>query len=642
MNIGSFVRRSCSLMASCLLFLGYGISGQAQIATLNVTNFGAIGDCANITVNVTSNSAVVVTTNQFSSADVGKVVQLFSGGYFAILTTNTPFFGNYRGTPTNHQDLVATILSVANGTNVTISSVCGVTATNLLCTYGTQNKTAFDNCIAAAPNPCTIHIPAGNYMLIPPTALDTNFVQSAGFNTFPTVAFSKGGIRFLGDGTNLTILTGNGAWQQKGQNAGYRGYMFEYLLPLTNGGGSITWEGIQFNGNAVRNHAPYTSFPAIPTDGSGWDFSHHCFAGVGPPPTFTSETYTNCFFTHWHGETIYEQLTITNSFINIANCTFNDGNATALNISFSHNCHDSLFVDYNEIEENYEAYASVPSYFQNNIATNMHGAMIGLNGAMTNSINPTYYIQNNTFYFQNAIAGIQTAPAMNVVISSNSFVGVDGSGVAINLSSAGRQGNTISSNILIQFNVFSNCYYGVCCSGGSGRISTVQINTNWYYGPPGTCEFVNGNGFTTNITMTGNTATNCFAAIDGKSLAGQWFLDDLSNQFPPWSQTDSIGKTNTITYARGMRQQITPYVINSVWVIDDAQPQKIPPGAVLQITHTGNFPATLFASTTKIGFPTVLIPGQMAMYRWTNSVWKKVSLLLPPNNLEAGPSTNTP
>jgi hypothetical protein len=638
MNTGSFVRRSFFLLAGCLLFFGLGTSVKAQIATLNVTNFGAIGDCANITVSVTSNSAVVVTTNQFSSADVGKVVQLFGAGYFAKLTANTPFFGNYRGTPTNHQDLVATILSVADGTNVTISSFCGVTATNLLCTYGTQNKTAFDNCIAAAPNPCTIQIPAGNYMLIPPTALDTNFVQPGYLYTYPTITLRKGGIHFLGDGTNLTILTGNGAWQQKGQNTAYRGYMFEILSPITNNG-ALTFDGIQFNGNAVRNHSPYTYYPATPTDGTGWDDSHHCIVGVGTAPIFTSESYTNCFFTHWHGEIIYEQLSITNGFVDVGNCTFVDGNATALNISYSHNYHDSFFSDLDEVEENYEAYASTPSFFQNNIVTNMFGALIALNGALSNSINPTYTIRSNLFYTSSG-NGIQTTPACNVIISRNTFIG-NGGGFAVVLSVAGYQGSTINSNIVVEFNTFTNVYYGFVASGGGGNVANVQVNSNSFYGAPGTSIFANGNGWSTNVSLRGNFATNCWAAIDGRTLAGQWFLDDASNLFPPWSQTDSTGKTNTITYATGMKQQITPYVTNSVWAIDDAHPQKIPPGAVLQITHTGNFPAPVFASTTKIVLPTVLTPGQMVMYRWTNSVWKKISFLIAPTGLLAGP-TNAP
>ena len=118
----------------------YNIIASAQ-TQLNVTNFGAVGDCADITVSVSSNSPVVITTNLFTSADVGKVMCLFGAGYYATLSTNGYFNGSYGNTPTNHQDMVVTIYSVSNGTNVTISSVCGVTTNNIHCTYGTQNKT---------------------------------------------------------------------------------------------------------------------------------------------------------------------------------------------------------------------------------------------------------------------------------------------------------------------------------------------------------------------------------------------------------------------------------------------------------------------------------------------------------------------
>ena len=44
-------------------------SSQAQV-TLNVTNFGARGDAVQFSANTASNSGLVTTTNQLSSADV--------------------------------------------------------------------------------------------------------------------------------------------------------------------------------------------------------------------------------------------------------------------------------------------------------------------------------------------------------------------------------------------------------------------------------------------------------------------------------------------------------------------------------------------------------------------------------------------
>src|SRR4030081_426693 len=99
-----------SLVASWLAAFAQVASSRAQ-TILNVTNFGARGDAVQVWVNTVSNSAVVLSTNQFSSADVGKVMMLFGAGAYT--------------TPTNNQDLLVTIVTVLNGTNVSISSVAG-------------------------------------------------------------------------------------------------------------------------------------------------------------------------------------------------------------------------------------------------------------------------------------------------------------------------------------------------------------------------------------------------------------------------------------------------------------------------------------------------------------------------------------
>ena len=45
--------------------------------TLNVTNFGAVGDCLHVYVKTTEDSNVITFTNILSSADEGKIIQLF-------------------------------------------------------------------------------------------------------------------------------------------------------------------------------------------------------------------------------------------------------------------------------------------------------------------------------------------------------------------------------------------------------------------------------------------------------------------------------------------------------------------------------------------------------------------------------------
>jgi len=64
--------RHLRLIISAFCFLLSVFSLRAQIS-INVTNFGAIGDVVRFSVNTVSNSTVVSVagTNRFSSADVG-------------------------------------------------------------------------------------------------------------------------------------------------------------------------------------------------------------------------------------------------------------------------------------------------------------------------------------------------------------------------------------------------------------------------------------------------------------------------------------------------------------------------------------------------------------------------------------------
>jgi hypothetical protein len=615
------------LLTSCLILLAQ----QASASTLNVTNFGAIGDCANITVSVTSNSTVVVTTNIFSGKDVGKIMCLFGAGYKSFLSSTGIFQGNYQGTPTNNQDMVVTILSVQNGTNVSISSACGVTANQILCTYGTQNKSAFDNCIAAAPNPCTILIPTGNYLLIPPTALDTNYVQTGQWDSSPTITIRKGGIHFLGNGTNLTILTGNGAWQQKGFDEAYRGYLFSLLAPVTNDG-PLIFDSIQFNGNAARKHAGYSYAPAVPTDGSGWDPTHHPIIESGTAPGWAYKSYTNCLFTHWHGETL-QGLFGGAGFLDVGNCSFVDGNATVFNSSLSHDYHNNSIYDYYQVEEFYEGYATNSSCFRFNLVTNIYGGGIVINGGVTNYAIPSYNIYNNTFYC-NGKFGVGTTPALNVFIISNYF-----NNGYIKPGIAGYQGSSINKNFFIAFNTFTNAPTAIVF-GSAGRNSSafVSIISNTACVSEAFAENVSG-AWITNVSLACNAAN---MGLDNSSAAGQWFLDSISDQFPPHVDSDALG-INAVTYSWGMRHKTTAIHTNSIFYLDDSQPAQIPPTAILQVTNAGAV-SILYTSTNLVN-PITMTNGYSAMFQWTNNVWQLVWPtfgLMPPRDLRLNGSLQGP
>jgi hypothetical protein len=600
-----------------LLLILLGLASMVHVApaaTLNVTNFGAVGDCREVYVRVTTNSAVIATTNMFTAGDVGKVVQLFGAGYFSSLSSTGAFGGNYQGTPTNHQDLVATIIAVANGTNVTLSSVCGVTTNNIRCTYGTQNKAAFDNCITAAQSNDVIYIPAGNYLLMPPSALNPNYVQKGQFDCEPTITLFKGGLTFRGDGTNASILTGNGAWQQKGWDSAYRGYLFRLLGPVTNNG-PLIFDKLQLNGNATRKHTGYSGWAAAPTDGSGWDVTHHAISQQVSTEDFRYISITNCLFTRWHGETI-QGISTGTGVLDVGNCWFIDGNSTVINYNNQHDFHDNLVTDYYQVAEDGQfTPASGVAYIRNNVFSNIYGtAMIALTGAYTNINHPGYIIASNVFSITSPKYGIITAGAKNISILSNHF---DGGGIA--LGTAGQQGTDCNRNYVIANNVFTNAQTALAISGsGKNRIEDVvvvgnsaTVSINFAIASQGAASW------STNVVFHQNKANK---GIWCTWATGQYFVDDVSNEFPPHDVLDNSG-TNAITYGRGMRHNLYPNSTSAKFYLDTATAAQIPVGALLKVTNH-NLAATLYTSTNLVN-PIAMSNGYAATFRWTNGVWQQ-------------------
>jgi hypothetical protein len=596
-------------------------SAPAQ-TTLNVTNFGAIGDCANITVSVTSNSAVMTTTNTFMAGDVGKVVQLFGAGYFSSLSSTGLFAGNYHGTPTNHQDLVATILSVdASGTNVTLNRACGITTNNIRCTFGTDNRVAFSNCILAAQSNDVIYIPTGNYQLMNPDVLDTNFVMTSQYDGGATITLSKGGLTFLGDGTNSTILTANGAWQQKGYDVAYFGYLFNlnngYQPPTNNG--PLIFNGIQFNGNATRNHsALYTFWPPVPTDGSGWA-GHHAFVDGYTPQGNIYKSWTNCLFIHWHGECIDGIAGGTNCFVDIGNCRFIDGNATVINYNYRHDFHDNWVEDYYQVAEDGQFLPGTGiSYLRRNTFTNIYGvAAIALVGAYTNVQPPSYEISGNNFALSRY--GIMTAGIKNVSIISNVF-----NGGGIILGAAGNQSTFWNSNIVVAFNTFTNVQVTMMFNGaGANRVEDVLVVSNTATLFAGGSSFFaesgqGANSWSTNVVFRYNTANK---GLWSTWAAGQYFIDDPSNVFP-FNAVNSSTTNKPVSYAYGMRQKLVATETTNIFYLDDSSPAQIPPTAVLLVTNSG-LAAVLYTSASLVN-PITMTNGYSVIFQWTNGVWKNV------------------
>jgi hypothetical protein len=626
MNLHSFFRKDRSRISVWLIALGIIVLRQlSSAATLNVADYGAVGDCREIYVRVTTNSAVMVTTNTFTAGDVGKIVQLFGAGYYASLSTNGGFAGNYHGTPTNHQDLVATILSVSKGTNVTLSRVCGVTASNIRCTYGTQNKKAFDAAIAAAGSNDVIYIPAGNYHLVAPSALDTNYAQASIYHSQPTITLNRGGLTFLGDGTNRTILTGNGAWQQKGMDSAYRGYLFYLAGPLTNFG-PLIFDSIRFDGNATRNHSSlFTSYPAIPTDGSGWDVTHHLLISGVTTKDVSYLGFTNCFVTRWHGETI-QGISTGTGIADFGNCTFVDGNATVINFNGEHDFHDNIVTDYYQVAEDGQfVLASGVCKIRNNVFSNIYGTTtIALTGASTNIDHPGYIISSNVFNLIAPKYGIAAIGAKNITINSNYF---DGGGIVIG--AAGQQGTDYNRNYLISNNVFTNAQVAVSFQGyGNNRAEDFLIENNTATVSLGFATAAERAGsWSTNVVIRNNTANR---GPWSTWATGQYLIDDVSNDFPPYADADLL-PVNAVSYGRGMRHNLYPKSTSARFYLDTATPMQIPEGAILRLTNNV-YAATLYPSANLVN-PIVMLGGHSATFCWTNGTWQSVSSLIGPSNL---------
>ena len=595
------LHRSLVLLAFCFLVA----NDHAELRPLNVTDFGARGDADSITANTVSGSPVVTVpaANAFSSADIGKLVLLFGAGPAT--------------TPTNHQDLIATIQRVEHGTNITLSAAAGATSNNVFCTYGTQNAEAFQSCVDAASGTNTvIKIPAGNYLLVPPMQVTGFEMKSGGGPVAAAVMLRKGGIQFQGAGMAETILTGCSAWKLQGKFV-HRGQLFVCQGPVTNNY-PLAFEDLTMDGGVVAGNTQQRGFPASVRDGSGWDETHDALVDRAAPPLHSFKAFRNCRFIHWRGEILKSNSSWTNGFIEVTHCVFEDGNASAFNFTFAHDINGCTFSNLDMAMEFYEGYMNGPSTFENSTVVDVRADLV-IVGALTNHVTPVYSIRNNKL--ESKDFGILLGPARNVVISGNRF---SGQGFAIG-TGAGYQGKDCNGNIIIEGNLFTNVGTPFLIqASGADRMENVIVRDNTAVKGQ---NFADGWGWSTNIFFVDNIASGFTTGLRGVRLQGQWYLDDSSNQFPPHVISDSVGTSNTITYAFGRFQQTSTSKTNSTFWIDDSKSEKIPMGAVLQIAHKGKFAAPLYLSTTRFGDAPVTMSqdGCTIQCAWTNGVWCVVS-----------------
>lgn len=388
---GGFRRPLLALFAAWLLLSC--LSSQAQ-TVLNVTNFGARGDAVSIVVNTVSNSTLVTTTSSHSSGDIGKTIELFGAGPL--------------GTSTNHQDLLATITNIVNGTNLYLSIAAHASFNGCSGYYGTNNAAAFQACINAAPSNSIINIPNGSYLIIGSQAMNPSFAMSSPFDTYPSITIQKGGLTLQGQSRSNTVLLGCGAWQLKGSNV-YRGHMFGLVGPVTNNG-PLIFNNLTMDGGVPQGYTGYLGWPASTANGDGWDVTHDAVLDEGTPPLHADKTFMNCTITRWRGEQFKSVVANWDGQITISNCSFTEGDASGINFSFSHNIENCYFADLAEAMEFYQGYCSNICYFQNSVITNMAGALMAINGSQIGSPNPTYNIIGNSFFCETGKTAFKPRP----------------------------------------------------------------------------------------------------------------------------------------------------------------------------------------------------------------------------------------
>jgi hypothetical protein len=597
------------------------LSEPAQAQTLiNVTNVGLRGDAVLTTCTTASNSTTVVLagTNSLSTADAGKLILLFGVGPST--------------SGTNHQDLIAQLVSLINSTTAVISQPAGCDATSVRCIYGTQNANVLQQCInSASGTNTTIYFPAGNYLIVPPKSLDTHFVMQSESDGKPGVIIKQGGLHLLGDSPDTTVLIGNGAWQLKGSWV-HRGFIFWCQGPVTNNY-PLVLENLTLDGGVSRGNLANPGYPASTKDGGGWDETHGAFLDIAPGPLPSLQRFLNCRFIHWRGEMLKAVSGSRDTDFNeVRNCDFVDGDASGFNLNQTpHLISDCLFTNIGMAMEYWVGTMRKSSAFQNSTIASTGGNGIVLVGGIAGTPSPGYLIQSNTF-LNIPKAAVMLGPAGNVHITGNQFLH-NTFGLATD--GAAYQGSDFNHDITLSLNTFSNTYYAVQIGGGyNDRVVGLTVQSNSF--SAGSYTFANGYGWSSNVVFLANNAPQSF--LGSASLMGQWFTDDSSNNFGTNSVTDTVGRTNIVSYATGTLQALWTQKTNAVFFLDDSQPTRIPPGARIHLTYTGQPAVPLLLGAPGASSPKslTLTNTSFLQFYWTNGVWRLdsvSSLPTPPNNL---------
>ena len=566
--------------------------------TVSVTDNGAHGDALHFRVNTASNSPVVtiLSTNRSSRADLGKVVVIFGCGASTLSTNNQDYLGKVVGIPDERH------LQLAPMPRKTQTNASGI--------YGTDNSGAFQRCVDRAYGSNTvIHVPLGNYLMIPKDLMDPDYQMKGDTESRAAVMINKGGITFRGEDAKSTILTACGAWQIKGQFVS-RGQLFECRGPIKNDA-PLIFENLTMDGGVDQGRQDYRGFPARSSDGSGWDMTHDAVMDGGASPLHLFKAFRKCIFQHWRGEILKGVSGATNGFIEVTGCDFHDGNASAFNFDVAHHIDHCTFEHLDMAMEFYEGRMDRPSLFENSSVTDVRNNLV-IVGAQKDHEAPLYTIRNNRF-LSGTDFGVLIGPAKNLLIESNTFAGMNwaiGTG-------AGYQGTDCNRDIRIENNRCSNIHFLFLDGAGIPNwVRDVRICGNRMNGSE---SFAGGYGYASNVVIADNDGSQ---GIDCSRITGEWFKDDLSNRFPPHEVKNWNGVTNIISYEYGARQVAIPTKTNSIFLIDDSKPERIPAGAKMEISLRGSNAVKLYLTSSHAQEPRfILKPGFPITCSWISGKW---------------------
>lgn len=594
----------------------------ANAQSLNVTNYGAIGDATNIVVGTVSNSTIVISSFILPQSRAGQIIEVFGAGQWLHLSNNTA----YPVAVTN-QDMIGTIISIS-GTSITTSFTNGWT-TNAYCVIGTNNQTAFQNCINAGQNMATnggvsINIPNGKYLVIGSLALSPS-TPITQFQNDGALSVTSGGITFNGESTNATLIgcgagmnhpyNNNVVYGSYGHWNPYRGTLI-YLNGATNSQYPLVFQNITFDGGMTNGLQSYSYFTPIEGNGEGWDTSHDAIcqnlAGLQQVQLLL---ITNCNFQHYRGEILKNQTGDnggTNTVVRIESDSFYDANASANNMYYGQYINGCTFNNLVKTAEYNQSLATSSLTYTNCVTTNIVSANITLLASAGTISSNSVTIANSTIAIPTGNIGIQISPAQNVAINGNRFYGTAN---AISIQAGGRQGGLYTSNVVINLNDFG------------AALSPIQVLDNQ---PVYNIKATNNIGSATyqffysaseiyDVILSGNTSPGWL-----DNSFGVYPLDLTNNNFGPLNgqgtgEFDYAGITNFMTYGKGRYHLITVAQPTTGYILSSSM--QVPLNAQMWLTNIGGNPVVIFNGTTA-NFIKSINNNSFGMFTYDGANWQ--------------------